>query len=31
MINKDFFQALEDLETEKKIDKATFITITNYI
>ncbi len=26
MINKDFFQALEDLETEKKIDKATFIT-----
>ncbi len=26
MINKDFFQALEDLETEKKIDKDTFIT-----
>lgn len=26
MINKDFFQALEDLETEKKIDKQTFIT-----
>ena len=26
MINKDFFQALEDLETEKKIDKETFIT-----
>lgn len=25
MINKDFFQALEDLETEKKIDKETFI------
>ncbi len=25
MINKDFFQALEDLEAEKKIDKATFI------
>ncbi len=25
MINKDFFQALEDLETEKKIDKDTFI------
>lgn len=25
MINKDFFQALEDLETEKKIDKNTFI------
>ena len=26
MINKDFFQALEDLEVEKKIDKDTFIT-----
>ncbi len=26
MINKDFFQALNDLETEKKIDKETFIT-----
>ena len=26
MINKDFFQALEDLEAEKKIDKETFIT-----
>ncbi len=26
MINKDFFQALEDLEAEKKIDKNTFIT-----
>lgn len=26
MINKDFFQALDDLETEKKIDKETFIT-----
>lgn len=26
MINKDFFQALEDLETEKKINKETFIT-----
>lgn len=26
MINKDFFQALDDLETEKKIDKQTFIT-----
>ena len=26
MINKDFFQALEDLETEKKIDKETFIS-----
>ncbi len=25
MINKDFFQALEDLETEKKINKDTFI------
>lgn len=25
MINKDFFQALEDLEAEKKIDKDTFI------
>lgn len=25
MINKDFFQALDDLETEKKIDKETFI------
>ena len=25
MINKDFFQALEDLETEKKINKETFI------
>ncbi len=25
MINKDFFQALEDLETEKKIDKVTFV------
>lgn len=25
MINKDFFLALEDLETEKKIDKDTFI------
>ncbi len=25
MINKDFFQALEDLEAEKKIDKNTFI------
>lgn len=25
MINKDFFQALDDLETEKKIDKDTFI------
>lgn len=26
MINKDFFQALEDLEIEKKIDKETFIS-----
>ncbi len=26
MINKDFFQALEDLENEKKINKETFIT-----
>ena len=26
MINKDFFQALEDLETEKKINKETFIS-----
>ncbi len=26
MINKDFFQALEDLETEKKIDRDTFIS-----
>lgn len=26
MINKDFFQALEDLEMEKKIDKETFIS-----
>lgn len=26
MINKDFFQALEDLENEKKIDKDTFIS-----
>ncbi len=26
MINKDFFQALDDLEAEKKIDKNTFIT-----
>ena len=26
MINKDFFQALEDLETEKKINKEAFIT-----
>lgn len=25
MINKDFFQALDDLEAEKKIDKETFI------
>ena len=25
MINKDFFQALEDLETEKKINKEKFI------
>lgn len=25
MINKDFFQALDDLQTEKKIDKETFI------
>lgn len=25
MINKDFFQALEDLEAEKKINKETFI------
>ncbi len=25
MINKDFFQALEDLEVEKNIDKGTFI------
>lgn len=25
MINKDFFQALDDLEVEKKIDKETFI------
>ena len=25
MINKDFFQALEDLQTEKKIDKQVFI------
>ncbi len=25
MINKDFFQALDDLEAEKKIDKQTFI------
>lgn len=25
MINKDFFQALEDLETEKKINKEVFI------
>lgn len=27
MINKDFFQALDDLETDKKIDKETFIGI----
>ncbi len=26
MVNKDFFKALDDLETEKKIDKETFIT-----
>lgn len=26
MINKDFFQALDDLEAEKKIDKETFIS-----
>ena len=26
MINKDFFQALEDLEAEKKINKETFIS-----
>ena len=26
MVNKDFFQALDDLEAEKKIDKNTFIT-----
>ncbi len=26
MINKDFFQALEDLEIEKKINKETFIS-----
>lgn len=26
MINKDFFQALDDLEVEKKINKETFIT-----
>ncbi len=26
MINKDFFQALDDLEVEKKIDKQTFIS-----
>ncbi len=26
MINKDFFQALDDLEAEKKIDKATFLS-----
>lgn len=26
MINKDFFQALEDLEMEKKINKETFIS-----
>lgn len=26
MINKDFFQALDDLETEKKINKETFIS-----
>ncbi len=25
MVNKDFFKALDDLETEKKIDKQTFI------
>ncbi len=25
MINKDFFQALDDLQAEKKIDKETFI------
>ncbi|MGN1201428.1 MAG: transcription termination factor NusA [Candidatus Caccovivens sp.] len=25
MVNKDFFKALDDLETEKKIDKETFI------
>ena len=25
MINKDFFQALDDLEAEKKINKETFI------
>ena len=25
MINKDFFQALDDLQTEKKIDKQVFI------
>ena len=25
MINKDFFAALDDLEREKRIDKATFI------
>ena len=25
MINKDFFQALDDLQTEKKIDKEAFL------
>lgn len=25
MVNKDFFKALDDLEQERKIDKATFI------
>lgn len=25
MVNKDFFKALEELETEKKIDKETFV------
>ena len=25
MVNKDFFKALEDLETERKIDKDTFV------
>jgi N utilization substance protein A len=26
MVNKDFFKALEELETEKKIDKDTFVS-----
>ena len=30
MINKDFFQALDELETQKRINKEQFIETVTY-